>query len=306
LHGIFSIIRLPIIVFDDPINNFNTFHRNSSLKRYVVCPIVDMFNHKSGQPSEASYNYFTGHFELRVSSCSRGEQIFINYGKQGNDRLLQYYGFIESDSMDDRYDFGDNFLEYIIKHENSFSRDKDIFSTLTPSPKIRLPIITSALKSTRMRETVEKNGKKGVSDAGKVSISLAIDSSMKYFRSPVASVAGNVRCLNHFDDISVRCARALLCSESEWISITPLSDLEQIGFPLSQKTEKCIESLFKTIAEIELSLKSTTLSEDLQLLKMLKASEENLSDSFSENGKLSDIVKFRLEKKKLLQEAIEY
>lgn len=34
---------------------------------------------------------------------AQGEQVFISYGNQGNDHLLQFYGFVEPDNPWDRY-----------------------------------------------------------------------------------------------------------------------------------------------------------------------------------------------------------
>lgn len=80
------------------------FSRSGSLKRYVLCPVVDLFNHRSDcYGSDVSYNYFADQFEVRVGRYAPGEQVFISYGRQSNDRLLQYYGFVEDRNPNDRY-----------------------------------------------------------------------------------------------------------------------------------------------------------------------------------------------------------
>ena len=33
---------------------------------------------------------------LTAHTCLQGEQVFISYGPQGNDSLLQFYGFVEA------------------------------------------------------------------------------------------------------------------------------------------------------------------------------------------------------------------
>ena len=38
-----------------------------------------------------------------IDSLMQGEQVFISYGKQSNDSLLQYYGFVEPDIPHDTY-----------------------------------------------------------------------------------------------------------------------------------------------------------------------------------------------------------
>ena len=119
------------------------FSRVSGLKRYVVCPYVDFFNHKSSAKSDVSYNYFSNQFELRTQATNVGEQVFISYGKQSNDRLLQYYGFVEEDCPYDIYDYGVNILELLLKYADDLAAKVPIPSS--PSPQERLKIIASAL-----------------------------------------------------------------------------------------------------------------------------------------------------------------
>lgn len=72
------------------------------LKRYVLCPIIDHFNHLSNTKSDISYSYWRNRFELTIDECYRkGEQVFISYGPYNNDALLQYYGFVEDDNPND-------------------------------------------------------------------------------------------------------------------------------------------------------------------------------------------------------------
>lgn len=40
-------------------------------------------------------------------SWSQGEQVFISYGQQSNDSLLQYYGFVEPSIPHDTYTLPD-------------------------------------------------------------------------------------------------------------------------------------------------------------------------------------------------------
>jgi len=51
------------------------FSKVAQLKRYVLCPSVDMFNHKSTALSDVSYNYFSDTFEVRIdNNYQPGEQ----------------------------------------------------------------------------------------------------------------------------------------------------------------------------------------------------------------------------------------
>ena len=41
--------------------------------------------------------------KLNGGTCLQGEQVFISYGPQGNDSLLQFYGFVEAGNPHDTY-----------------------------------------------------------------------------------------------------------------------------------------------------------------------------------------------------------
>jgi hypothetical protein len=51
------------------------FSRLAGLKRYVICPYIDMFNHKSTCISDVSYGYFSDSFELRTQGYKKGDQV---------------------------------------------------------------------------------------------------------------------------------------------------------------------------------------------------------------------------------------
>ena len=54
------------------------FSRAAGLKRYVICPYIDMFNHQSTCTSDVSYGYFTDTFELKTQAYKEGDQVIIN------------------------------------------------------------------------------------------------------------------------------------------------------------------------------------------------------------------------------------
>lgn len=77
---------------------------SQKLKWHSLCPVVDSVNHSSLVESDVSYEYFQDSFALSTSCpWSKGQQVFISYGKQGNDSLLQYYGFVEPGNPNDTY-----------------------------------------------------------------------------------------------------------------------------------------------------------------------------------------------------------
>ena len=102
---------------------------SSKVKWHALCPLVDMANHSSRAASEMTYAYFGDALELSVGGLAtttegegggegggsgdghaaaaaafeQGEQVFISYGPQTNDSLLQYYGFVEEANPNDVY-----------------------------------------------------------------------------------------------------------------------------------------------------------------------------------------------------------
>lgn len=92
---------------------------SSKVKWHALCPLVDMANHSSRAASEMTYAYFGDALELSVGGLTtegeggngngttvafeQGQQVFISYGPQTNDSLLQYYGFVEEANPTDVY-----------------------------------------------------------------------------------------------------------------------------------------------------------------------------------------------------------
>jgi hypothetical protein len=51
-----------------------------------------------------SYDFFRDAFSVTAANAyTPGQQVFVSYGRQSNDSLLQYYGFSEADNPDDLY-----------------------------------------------------------------------------------------------------------------------------------------------------------------------------------------------------------
>ena len=48
--------------------------------------------------------------------CTQGEQVFISYGRQSNDSLLQYYGFVEPGNPHDTYVIPDLSRSALLRH----------------------------------------------------------------------------------------------------------------------------------------------------------------------------------------------
>eukprot|EP00596_Hydrurales_sp_CCMP1899_P009992 CAMPEP_0119043348 /NCGR_PEP_ID=MMETSP1177-20130426/21100_1 /TAXON_ID=2985 /ORGANISM="Ochromonas sp, Strain CCMP1899" /LENGTH=613 /DNA_ID=CAMNT_0007011263 /DNA_START=127 /DNA_END=1965 /DNA_ORIENTATION=- len=270
------------------------FSRAAGLKRYVICPYIDMFNHKSTCNSDVSYGYFSDSFELKTEGYKKGEQVFISYGKQSNDRLLQYYGFTDPGNPFDIYDFGIGFLELILKYADAISEDTGINISANPSPQERLQQIASAIQSTVVEDSTASALQKSSSSAGN-------DKNTRYFRKSPQKVdekkvtkdelpdTADSNIISHFDDITVRSIRALYSSAEEWNLLVKqsgdsgtLQNLNRLGVPLSSTTEQNIASVMYSLIQLELQEKSTTLEEDVGLLGAL----ENLQRVGSQSKKL--------------------
>ena len=286
------------------------FSKNSNLKRYVVCPLIDMFNHKSTCNSEASFNYFNGCFELSTEKYQKGDQIFISYGKQSNDRFLQYYGFVEENNMNDIYDFGQGILELLLKYAEPLSTVIDFPGN--PAPEERLKAIASGLRVTDLESQGQQTN---------TVRTIAMDSTTRYYRSPIKNNNGNLsEKLSRFDEISVACVRALVCSESEWNSAQAQKNLMGMLSPLSPETEERTEKLLASLCFLELKSKPTSLEDDIKSLQKLidgeskgfsqtKGVKESKNSSSSvtalnaANTMRQIALTFRIEKKKMLMHA---
>eukprot|EP00878_Enallax_costatus_P031589 GHUV01034549.1.p1 GENE.GHUV01034549.1~~GHUV01034549.1.p1 ORF type:complete len:256 (+),score=97.14 GHUV01034549.1:1351-2118(+) len=69
-----------------------------------MCPVIDLCNHSSVNTTEVSYDYPRDAFLVAAGTVySAGQQVFISYGAQNNDSLMQMYGFAEPDNPYDVY-----------------------------------------------------------------------------------------------------------------------------------------------------------------------------------------------------------
>lgn len=86
-----------------------------SLKRYALVPGVDFCNHRANATADFSFEYFAERFVMRsLKTLEPGEQVFVSYGERDNDKLVQYYGFVENDNPNDVYVFGEE-VEMLLK-----------------------------------------------------------------------------------------------------------------------------------------------------------------------------------------------
>lgn len=289
-----------------------------------------MFNHQSNNLADVSYNYFGDNFDLVANTdYSEGEQIYISYGKQSNDRLLQYYGFVEARNPYDVYDFSVGIIELLLKYSEEINSRVPI--PPSPEPEQRLRIILQALENTDIESEQSKFVRKGDKDISKEEYTT------KYYRiapkdratSAIGSISSG-SILEKFDDISVRCVRALYMDTEEWnMAFSENAEnfnLNEMGKKLSKQTEEKVSKVMKEIIALELAGKPTTLEEDKRLLEELQSSDKSVKGFNSKIKKSGDdknpgkafstdpsgiyrdrtisAVLFRIEKKTLLTEAL--
>lgn len=104
----------------------------AKLKWHALVPVIDAMNHSSNSKSEVSFEYFRDRFVAEANDpVTAGAQAFITYGRQGNDRLLQYYGFVEAKNPTDTYIIRDlsEVIEAVVGQRLRVSRQAALHTT---------------------------------------------------------------------------------------------------------------------------------------------------------------------------------
>lgn len=262
-----------------------------NLKRYVVCPYIDMLNHDSNSQSDVSYNYFQNQFEVSTKkSYSIGDQVFISYGKQSNDRFLQYYGFVEADNPSDVYDYGIGVLEVLLKYGDALQTRFPTEFPSSPTPTERLQILAGALRNTNVKQQssgqistfgVDADESNGVLDvnggavegAAAKATANSVTADKLNFKILRRRTSGSNDIIGRFDDISVRIIRGFFAYSQDWEMLSQLPDSElmiKLGTSLPNSSEGFLKRVLKTLAQLELESMPTSLNEDLTLLEELK------------------------------------
>lgn len=85
--------------------------RGKSLREQVLCPLIDMANYKAsldGEGAELSYEFFSNSYTVCAGDTFMpNKEVFISYGDQIADSLLQRFGFVDTDATEDKYAFYD-------------------------------------------------------------------------------------------------------------------------------------------------------------------------------------------------------
>ena len=242
------------------------------VQKYVICPLIDMANHVGvGATGNVAFEYFSDGFSLSaLNDVSQGSEMFIQYGPRNNDQLLQYYGFVEENNAHDVY-------------------------ILPPIREWDIGALEEACGRKVGPGRLEK-----LDRAGLLGRATPRDSSSS---SPASTEVANdiggvvLTRATGIDPAVIQALRALVSSESEWEESGEA--IGNFAVQASPENERAARTAVRRAMEMELESKATTIEEDENLLKVLQAKKGGGVDAEEILA-----VKFRLEKKKLLQEAI--
>ena len=242
------------------------------VQKYVICPLIDMANHVGvGATGNVAFEYFSDGFSLSaLNDVSQGSEMFIQYGPRNNDQLLQYYGFVEENNAHDVY-------------------------ILPPIREWDIGALEEACGRKVGPGRLEKLDRAGLRGRA-----TARDSSSS---SPASTEVANdiggvvLTRATGIDPAVIQALRALVSSESEWEDSGEA--IGNFAVQASPENERAARTAVRRAMEMELESKATTIEEDENLLKVLQAKKGGGVDAEEILA-----VKFRLEKKKLLQEAI--
>lgn len=238
-------------------------------RRYCICPIIDMANHKSiGSNGEVSFEFFGDSYSLATTSnVSKGSELYISYGTRSNDQLLQYYGFVEKNNPHDVYVMPP-------------LREWDIESLETACGRQFAPGRLQKLERAGLlgSDTTTNNEKDTVKDSEMANPSGGV----------VITRAGGI------DPAVLQALRALVSTEKEWKGAGEA--IGNFAVEYGPENERIARLAARTGIENQLLSKPTTRTEDETLLSRASKSM-NLEERLA--------IEFRIEKKKLLEETLD-
>jgi hypothetical protein len=213
-------------------------------KRFVICPLIDMANHKStGTPGTVSFEFFGNAYSLSVSSdtfVSQGEQLFISYGERSNDQLLQYYGFVEVDNPHDVY-------------------------VMPPLREWDIGALEKACGRMFAPGRLEKLDRAGLLGS-KIEGDADADEDS-------ANIGGGVALTRRggIDPAVLQALRALVSNDQEWKAAGEAIGNFSEELSGGEENERCARLAARTAIEMELASKSTTVQEDREMIKNASA-----------------------------------
>ena len=245
----------------------------SKVQKYIICPFIDMSNHKGiGESGDVAFEYFGDAYSLSITNgpVAKGEELFISYGPRSNDQLLKYYGFVEENNPHDVY----------------------IMPQLREWDVSALEAACGRQFSAGRLAKLEKAGLLGFSGDGRTGDNDD-DDAANTGGGVVVSRAGGI------DGAIMQALRALVASDEEWDNAGEAIGNFAADGSGGPQTEQLARLTARTALEMELASKPTTIEEDKELLKRMdsKAMDVSVEEKMA--------VLFRIEKKKLLKETID-
>lgn len=243
------------------------------VKKFVICPVIDMCNHKSlGTSANVAYEFFADAYSLSATQAvSSGEEIYISYGSRSNDQLLQYYGFVETDNPHDVY------IMPPLREWDIAALEEKCGGPFAPGRlgKLERAGLLGKSKDAPLDEPVEDGLESAGNPRGGVVLTRTVG----------------------IDPAVIQALRALVSSDSEWEAAGEA--VGNFAAEVSSENERKARLAARTAIELELAAKATTLEEDKEMLKRASSSKSGMEPE----ERLA--LQFRIEKKKLLKETID-
>lgn len=239
------------------------------VQKYVICPFIDMANHVGvGARGNVAFEYFADGFSLSAvdPGVARGSEMCIQYGPRSNDQLLQYYGFVEEGNVHDIY-------------------------ILPPLREWDIGALEEACGRKVGPGRLEKLDRAGL--LGKAAVAPGASPTNPEAANDIGGVV--LARATGIDPAVVQALRALMSSDAEWEDADEA--VGNFASEVSPENERAARRAARRAMELELDGKPTTMEEDRNLLEVLRAKSGVEAEEVLQ-------VQFRLEKKKLLQEAI--
>ena len=240
------------------------------VQKYVICPFIDMANHiGAGMHGNVAFEYFSDGFSLStVSDVREGQEVCIQYGPRNNDQLLQYYGFVEKNNVHDVY----------------------ILPAIRQWDLNELEVACGRKVGAGRLEKLDRAGLLGRESNIQLNAKNENDDAANQIGGVVLTRATGI------DPAVIQALRALVSSDQEWDNAGEA--IGNFAEQVSPENERAAKLAMKRAMELELESKPTSIEEDENLIQ----------SNLDKNGRV-DIeellaIQFRLEKKRLLKEAI--
>jgi hypothetical protein len=209
-----------------------------------------------------------------------GEQVFISYGKQSNDRFLQYYGFVEPDNPNDVYDFGASIVDLLIKYADRFDQAG------VPGASYSVPQQPTALERLRwiaraVTLSIHTAEESAQPRRRRENTTHTVQYSRRAQEASPDQPAPPRPLLLHYDSTTVHALRALYCTplefESRASAVSGTSPtLRAFAVPCCNTTEDAVVWALRRIAALELQSLST--------LPAVSTAEQTAPDSRSSSN----------------------